>query len=60
MINPKQIVMNFLVTNPKQKAMLNRLMNMSESDLYQFATNYCNERGIDLPKSLEEIKKTIW
>lgn len=57
MINPQQIVMNFLAINPNQKATLNRLMNMSYPELEQFANNYCKERGIDLKKALEEIKR---
>ena len=38
---------------------LNRVMSMSKPQLYQFATNYCKEHGIDLAKSLEEIKKMM-
>lgn len=50
--------MNFLAINPNQKATLNRLINMSYPELEQFANNYCKERGIDLKKTLEQIKRT--
>lgn len=56
-MNPKQMVMQMLSRNTNP--MINKLMNMSEPELYQFATNYCKERGIDFPKALEEIKRTM-
>lgn len=51
------MVMNFLAINPNQKATLNRLMNMSYPELENFANNYFKERGIDLNKALEQIKR---
>lgn len=56
-MNPKQIVMQMLGRNTNP--MINKLMNMSEPELYQFATNYCKERGIDFPRALDEIKKMM-
>ena len=55
MNDPRQIVMQFL--GGRMNPMINKLMNMSYPQLQQFATNYCKERGIDLPKTLEEIKR---
>lgn len=55
MINPKQLSIQLM--NGKYDPVINKLLNMSYPELEKFAINFYKERGIDLPKTLEELKK---
>ena len=57
MINPKQLALNLM--QQTRNPMISKLMNMSEPELYQFATNFYKEQGVDFPKVLEDFKKEV-
>ena len=55
MINPKQLVLNMM--QQTRNPMIEKLIRTDSKSLEQFAINYCNERGIDFYKTLEEFKR---